>query len=219
MNARISVVFAILLCSVLLVAGCKQQSGKTAAARPAGPKVIICFGDSLTTGLGLKPEETYPALIQQRIKEIKADFKVVNAGASGATSADGVSRIDGVLAWGPFDIIIIELGANDGLRGLDINQMKANLQTIIAKVRAGQPNAKIYLAGMDTPPTQGQTYRQDFFNAFPDVAKKANVTLIPYILNGVGGVPAYNQEDGAHPNAVGTKKMMENIWEVLKTAL
>lgn len=182
------------------------------------PKVILFFGDSLTAGLGLAPEEAFPALSGKELTKNGKNVKVVNAGLSGETSAGGLSRIDWVLRQ-PIDVLVLELGANDGLRGLPVDQTKKNLQAIIDKVKAKNPNVKIVIAGMTVPPNMGNTYTKDFTAIFPELAKKNKATLMPFLLEGVAGDEKLNQPDGIHPNAEGHKIIGTNITKILTPLL
>ncbi|QPH41825.1 arylesterase [Pedobacter endophyticus] len=188
------------------------------AEATATTKNILFFGTSLTAGYGLDPTEAYPALIQNRIDSLNLPYKVINGGLSGETSAGGKGRIDWLLKQ-PIDIFVLELGANDGLRGLPIAQTIKNLQDIIDRVKTKYPNAKMVIAGMQMPPNFGAKYANDFKNIFPDLARKNNMVLIPFLLDKVGGVPKLNQADGIHPTAEGDKILAENVWAVLKDLL
>lgn len=181
-------------------------------------KNILFFGTSLTAGMGLDPSEAYPAVIQNKIDSLKLPYKVINGGLSGETSAGGKGRIDWLLKQ-PVSIFVLELGANDGLRGLPVAQTTKNLQDIVDRVKAKYPDAKLVLAGMQVPPNMGTKYAADFKNIFPELAKKNNMTLIPFLLDKVGGVPKLNQADGIHPTAEGDKILAENVWVVLKDLL
>jgi len=203
----------------------KSNTGKTldsadqkAAVPSAKKKNILFFGTSLTAGYGLDPTEAYPALIQNRIDSLKMPYNVINGGLSGETSAGGKGRIDWLLKQ-PVDIFVLELGANDGLRGLPVAQTIKNLQDIIDRVKAKYPDAKMVIAGMQVPPNMGAKYAADFKNIFPDLAKKNQMALIPFLLDKVGGVPKLNQADGIHPTAEGDKILAENVWVVLKGLL
>jgi len=184
----------------------------------AKKKNILFFGTSLTAGYGLDPTEAYPALIQNRIDSLKMPYNVINGGLSGETSAGGKGRIDWLLKQ-PVDIFVLELGANDGLRGLPVAQTIKNLQDIIDRVKAKYPDAKMVMAGMQVPPNMGAKYAADFKKMFPDLAKKNQMALIPFLLDKVGGVPKLNQADGIHPTAEGDKILAENVWIVLKGLL
>lgn len=180
--------------------------------------VILFFGNSLTAGLGLEPEEAFPALIQDRIDSLGLDYEVVNAGLSGETTAGGRNRIDWVLNQ-DVDVFVLELGANDGLRGVPVEESRRNLQAIINTVREKNPETEIILAGMQMPPNMGQEYTTDFRNMFPELAEENDIHLIPFLLEDVGGIPELNQGDGIHPTAEGQKILAENVWEVLGPVL
>ena len=180
--------------------------------------IILIFGDSLTAGMGLDPSEGFPAMIQNRIDSLGYDYEVVNAGLSGETTASGKNRIDWVLKQ-KVDIFVLELGANDGLRGIPLSETRKNLQDIIDIVKSKNPETEIILAGMQIPPNMGQDYTSEFRNIFPDLAKKNNLKLIPFLLDGVAGNPELNQSDGIHPTAEGYKIVTENVWNVLEEVL
>jgi len=192
-----------------------------AALLLAGPvfgRTILFLGDSLTAGYGLEQSQAFPALIRQKIESEKLPYDVINAGLSGETSAGGLRRVDWLLQR-PIDVLVLELGANDGLRGLPIATMKENLQAIIDKVKARNPAVKIVIAGMRIPPNLGQDYARDFRAAFEDLARTNNAALIPFLLEGVGGNAALNQGDQIHPTAAGDKIVAENVWRVLAPIL
>ena len=190
---------------------------KEITALPA-KKNIVFFGNSLTAGYGLDPLEAFPSLIQARIDSLRLPYKVINAGVSGETSADGLSRIDWILRQ-PVSIFILELGGNDGLRGLPADATYKNLNAIIDRVKVKCPDAKIIIAGIQVPPNMGETYSAKFRAIFPQLAKKNKVLLLPFILEGVGGIPTLNQKDGIHPNVEGEKIVTENVWRILKGIL
>lgn len=182
-------------------------------------KTILFFGDSLTAGYGLDdPADAFPGVISRRIDSLKLPYKVVNAGVSGETTAGGNSRIDWTLKQ-KVDIFILELGANDGLRGIPPAETNKNLQSIIDKVKAKYPDAKLILAGMQVPPNMGPDYTNKFKGVFPAIATKNKIALIPFLLQGVGGHPDLNQPDGIHPTTKGAKIVAENVWTVLKGEL
>ena len=178
-------------------------------------KVILFFGNSLTAGYGLEQDQAFPAVIQRKIDSLGWNYEVVNAGLSGETTASGKNRIGWVLDQ-QVDIFVLELGANDGLRGIDLDETRGNLQSIIDTVRTSNPQTEIILAGMQIPPNMGQDYTTEFKKIFPGVAEKKDVHLIPFLLKDVGGRPELNQDDGIHPTAEGQKIVAENVWEVLK---
>jgi acyl-CoA thioesterase-1 len=188
------------------------------AFAPANPKNILFFGDSLTAGYGLSPEEAFPALVEKELNKNSQQVKVTNAGLSGETSAGGLSRIDWILRQ-QVDIFVLELGANDGLRGLPLDQTRKNLQAIIDKVKAKYPNVKLVLAGMMVPPNLGKEYTNEFKNIYPTLAKQNKATLIPFLLEGVGGDEKLNQPDGIHPNAEGHKIVAKNIAKIIEPLL
>jgi acyl-CoA thioesterase I len=179
-------------------------------------KSILFFGDSLTAGYGLSTDQAFPRLVEKRLNENKQACKVINAGLSGETSAGGLARIDWILRQ-PIDIFVLELGANDGLRGLPIEQTEKNLQAIIDKVKNKYPTAKIVLAGMMVPPNMGKEYTMKFQAIYPSLAKKNKASLIPFLLEGVGGNEKLNLPDGIHPNEQGHQIVAGTVWSVLKT--
>ncbi len=178
-------------------------------------KIIVFFGNSLTAGFGLREEEAFPNLIQAKLDSLQLNFKVVNAGLSGETTAGGDRRIDWVLQQ-PMDIFFLELGGNDALRGTDVETTKANLISIITKVRTKHPSIPIILAGMLAPPNLGKSYTKSFAAIYSDLAKEFELTLIPFFLEGVGGVTKLNQSDGIHPNAAGQRIVANHVWKYLE---
>lgn len=182
-------------------------------------KRIVFFGDSLTAGYGLEDvEDAFPGLIQKSLDSLELDYKVVNSGVSGETTAGGRSRIDWILSQEP-SIFVLELGANDGLRGVPLKETRENLQFIIDAVKNKFPQTKIVLAGMQLPPNMGQDYTTEFRKIFPDLAQKNNLALIPFLLQDVGGIPELNQADGIHPTVEGHKILAKNVWPILKPLL
>jgi acyl-CoA thioesterase I len=184
-------------------------------APPARPR-IVAFGDSLTAGLGLLEQEAYPARLQSKIDEAGYKFEVVNAGLSGDTSAGGVRRLDWALE-GDVRVLIVAFGGNDGLRGLQVAQMKENLSNIIDRAR--ERNVVPILVGMEAPPNFGQEYATAFRLAFRDVATSRRVLFIPFLLKGVGGKSELNQSDGIHPNQQGAQIIADTVWAVLEPLL
>ncbi|PHN02788.1 arylesterase [Flavilitoribacter nigricans] len=182
------------------------------------PRKVIFFGDSLTAAYGLDPGEGFPAIIQSKLDDAGYNYKVVNAGLSGETSAGGNERVDWVLQQS-VDIFVLELGGNDGLRGFDPEVTYNNLQAIIDKVKAKAPEARIILAGMEAPPNMGQEYTQAFRGVYGRLAETNDLSLIPFLLDDVGGIPDLNLPDGIHPNREGQKIVAENVWEVLQPLL
>lgn len=200
-----------------------QQSTGGVPAEPAAPaktepRNIVFFGTSLTAAYQLSPEQGFPALIQQKIDSLGLSYRCVDAGLSGETTAAGAGRIDWVLRQ-PVHVFVLELGANDALRGLPTEQLQQNLQDIIDRVKARYPDCKIVIAGMLAPPNVGQRYADAFRAVYPAVAKRNNAALVPFLLEGVAGDPAFNLEDGIHPNEAGQKIVAENVWRVLRPVL
>jgi acyl-CoA thioesterase-1 len=186
---------------------------KSTSAKPK----IIAFGDSLTAGFGLAEKESYPYLLQEKLRSDGFDYEVVNAGVSGDTSLGGLERADWVLEQDNAKILILELGANDLLRGVPVASMKTNLEKIIQKAKA--KNIKILLCGMLAPPTMGAQYQREFVKAFPDLATEHKVEFLPFLLENVATVKELNQADGIHPNPQGTKIMTDNVYQALKPML
>lgn len=217
---------------IILLVSCKADAKKTTTKKEVTTNVvstktenttnnkrIVVFGDSLTAGYGLEDvEDAYPGLLQQKIDSLQLGYTVINSGISGETTAGGKNRIDWVLNQKP-SVFILELGANDGLRGVPLTETKMNLQYIIDAVKTKYPSTKIVLAGMQIPPNFGQDYTNEFKNIFPALAQKNQVALIPFLLENVGGIPSLNQSDGIHPTAKGHKILAENVWEVLAPIL
>jgi acyl-CoA thioesterase-1 len=187
------------------------------AAKPLRRNVVI-LGDSLAAGFGVEPKEAYPALLQQKVDAAELPFTVVNAGVSGDTTAGGLRRLDWVLRQ-PADVLVLELGGNDGLRGLAPEATRSNLVAIIGKARAKNPETKVVLAGMVMPDNMGEAYNRKFQAIFPEVAQEQKVALIPFLLAGVGGVPELNQPDQIHPTAKGHELVASNVWETLEAVL
>ena len=181
-------------------------------------KTLVFLGDSLTAGLGVQASEAFPALVAEKIRAAGLPVEVQNAGLSGDTSAGGLRRIDWVLQR-PVDLLVIELGANDGLRGQDLKSMKANLQSIIEKTKAKNPEVKIVLAGMQVPPNMGADYANGFAKVYSELAKENNATLIPFLLEGVGGVRELNQGDQIHPSPAGHRVIADLVWKTLEPML
>jgi len=218
---------------LLLVAGlaaCQSEANNKEAAKPpnstapteakpmpAVRKNIVFFGNSLTAAYQLSPEQGFTHLIQLKIDSLGLPYTCVNAGLSGETTADGVSRIDWILQQ-KVDVFVLELGGNDALRGLPLTESKKNLQVIVDKVKAKYPDCKIVIAGMMAPPNLG-SYAKEFHNMFPAIAKKNNAALIPFLLEGVGGDPKLNLPDGIHPTPEGHKILAETVWKTLKPVL
>lgn len=195
-----------------------KSSGAEKRPRPDTMKIILFFGNSLTAGYGLEPSEAFPALIQEKIDSLNLPYKVINAGLSGETTAGGNSRIDWILRQ-KVDVFVLELGANDGLRGIPPTESENNLQGIVDKVRIKYPNAKRVMLGMEVPPNMGGEYAAEFRVIFRQVAVKNKMAFVPFLLQGVGGVAELNQSDGIHPTIKGQKILAKNVWEILKDIL
>lgn len=181
-------------------------------------KRIVFFGDSITAGYGLSTEQAFPALIQQKLDSSEMSYEVINAGLSGETSAGGLGRIDWILRSKP-DIFILELGGNDGLRGLSLDETEKNLTEMVKRVRAKNPDVVVILAGMQIPPNLGQDYTGRFKNIFAKVAKSTKAELIPFLLENVGGYPELNLPDGIHPNEKGHRIVAETVWNDIRKHL
>jgi acyl-CoA thioesterase-1 len=211
---------------VLVIAGCgeskqtKNQPADTSHKTQSEEeptelkKVILFFGNSITAGYQLDMDEAFPAIIQRRLDSLGYDYLVVNAGLSGETTSSGKNRIDWVLRTVP-NIFVLELGANDGLRGLPIEETRKNLQNIIDKVKKNNPDVKVIIAGMEVPPNLGQDYTQAFRNIFADLAKHNQSELIPFLLDRVAGNPELNLSDGIHPTPEGHQIVAETTWKFL----
>lgn len=180
--------------------------------------IILFFGNSLTAGYGLDEDETFPYLIGRKLEQDGLEYKVVNAGLSGDTSASGLSRLDWFLEEEPA-VFVLELGANDGLRGIDLAETKSNLKSILTKVRSKYPETVLILAGMQIPPNMGPEYTARFAEIYPEVAQEEQVYLIPFLLEGVAGDPDLNLPDGIHPTAEGQKIVAATVWTHLKGLL
>lgn len=195
----------------------RGEAAAATAESDSGPAILF-VGTSLTAGLGVQPEEAYPALIEEKIDSAGLPFRVVNAGVSGETSAGALRRIDWLLRQ-PFDVFVLETGANDMLRGTDLDSTTANIQAIIDRVRAERPEARIVLIGMMAPPNLGRDYAQRFAAIYPELAARNDLTLVPFLLEDVGGVAELNLADGMHPSPEGHRIMAGTVWEVLEPEL
>ena len=182
------------------------------------PKTIIFYGDSITAGYGIGTELAFPELIKNLLGQNNFDIDVVNAGLSGETSAGGLTRVDWVLNR-KYDVFVLELGANDGLRGLPVEETEKNLQLIIDKVKAKYPDTILVLAGMLVPPNMGETYASSFEEIYPRLAKKNGAIIIPFILKDVAGIVELNQPDGIHPNVRGHEIIANNLYPVFENLL
>ncbi|WP_035561790.1 arylesterase [Hymenobacter sp. IS2118] len=202
------------------VAQTAASATQAAANEPAkaGQKRVLFFGNSLTAGYGVEPEEAFPALIGEKIDSLGLGYTIVNAGLSGETTAGGRSRVGWVLRQ-PVDVFVLELGGNDGLRGLPLTATRRNLQGIIDTVRRRSPGVQIVLAGMQIPPNLGAAYAADFKALYQELATKNKLVLIPFLLEGVGGDRRLNQPDGIHPTPAGHRLLARNVWAVLQPLL
>jgi acyl-CoA thioesterase-1 len=197
------------------------SAAPAAGAKPSaatGKKRLLFFGNSLTAGYGVEPDEAFPALIGDKIDSLKLNYEVINAGLSGETTAGGRSRVGWILRQ-PVDVFVLELGGNDGLRGLPLSATRENLQGIIDTVRHRSPNAQIVLAGMQIPPNMGQSYASDFKALYQEVATKNKLVLVPFLLEGVGGHPDLNQADGIHPTPAGHRIVARTVFTILQPLL
>lgn len=184
----------------------------------AETKTLIFFGDSLTAGYGVDPDEAYPALIQKKIDVAGLPWRVVNAGLSGETTAGGLRRLDWILRQ-RVDIFVIELGGNDGLRGIPPATTRSNLEAMIQRIRQRYPDVRVVVAGMQLPTNMGPEHTREFAAIFPEVARAREAVLIPFLLEGVGGVPSLNLPDGIHPTPQGHQIVADTVWDILRPLL
>jgi len=203
--------------------------GKERASQPARPESagdatrtgrrrVVVMGTSLTAGLGLDPADAYTTLLQHKADSAGLDVEIVNAGYSGETSAGALRRVDWLLRE-PVDVFVLETGANDGLRALNVDSTRANIEAILARVKAARPAARVLIAQMEAPPNLGSRYTSEFRAMFPSIAERSGATLIPFILEGVAGHADLNQSDGIHPNETGERIVAANIWKSLRPVL
>ena len=228
---RVVVVLALLLVALTTATACRSRSETSSAPAassgtdrlpsalagepPARPRIVV-LGDSLTAGYGLPADEAFPALLQRKVDELGYDYEVVNMGVSGDTSAGGLSRTDWALE-GDVRVLVVALGGNDALRGLSPGDMARNLGAIVDKARAR--SVAVLLCGMEAPPNFGASYTAEFRAAFGRLAREKRVALVPFLLDGVGGVAALNQADGIHPSAEGARRVADNVWAGLQPLL
>jgi acyl-CoA thioesterase-1 len=187
------------------------------AELPASP-VVLFLGTSLTAGQGLDPDEAYPALVQKKIDAAGLPYRVVNAGVGGDTSADALRRLDWLLRQ-RVDVLVVETGANDALRGQDPAATRENIRAILARARAHSPAPRVVLVGMEAPRNLGADYVRRFRAIYPELARESGAALVPFLLEGVGGMESLNQADGIHPTAAGHERMAETVWRVLEPVL
>jgi acyl-CoA thioesterase I len=196
----------------------KSADSSPVRGRSATGPVVLIIGTSLTAGLGLDPTESYPALVQRKADSAGLHVRIVNAGLSGETSAGALRRVDWLMQ-GPVALVMLETGANDALRGLDVDSSRANLRAIVRKVRAARPSALVYLAQMEAPPNLGPEYTARFHAMFPEIAREEGATLMPFLLDGVAGIATLNQGDGIHPNDEGEHIVADNVFRALLPGL
>ena len=222
---RIKISVAVLLFALFSACGNGSSSNQASQATTAPPDStssdmnVLFFGDSLTAGYGLDDQsEAFPGVIQGKIDAAKLHYHVVNAGVSGETSAGGKGRINWILKQ-RVDVFVLELGANDGLRGIPVSETVDNLQSIVDAVKARYPKAKLVMLGMQIPPSMGTQYTYSFKAIFPELAAKNKMALVPFLLKDVAGISSLNQKDGIHPTAEGAKIVADNVWQVLQDVL
>lgn len=214
--------------AALLLAAC-GKTGESRRSLPGPPAAapaqavasapsIVFLGTSLTAGLGLDPDSAYPALVRRKLDRAGLQYRVVNAGVSGESSAGALGRVDWILRGKPA-VLVLETGANDGLRGQNPDSIRANIQTMIDRIRERSPSTRIVLAGMEALPNLGANYVRRFRAIYPSLAAANHLPLIPFLLAGVAGIDSLNQQDGIHPNDAGARRVAENVWMVLKPML
>ena len=206
-----------LVVGLLLFGGASLFAQEAAYANDTKKRIVV-LGDSITAGYGLNPQQAYPALLQKKVDSAKLPYTVTNAGVSGDTTAGGLRRVDWAMAKGA-DILIVALGGNDGLRGTSPEETKKNLLGIVAKARDKNPKIEVFIAGMQMPESMGVTFSRRFKTIFPEAATESKAILVPYLLQGVGGVASLNQPDRIHPTAKGQEKVAENVWKILEPAI
>jgi acyl-CoA thioesterase-1 len=207
-------------CALAAIVGLSSLQSTQAAKRDASRVItILALGDSLTAGYGLSRKQAYPALIAEKMRSANYQFEVINAGSSGDTTAGGLHRLPPLLRGKRIDVLILALGINDAFRGVSIEQMRSNLQAIIDQTRPRHPSISILIAGMQLPLASSDAYVRAFGEMFGALAETNHATLIPYLLDGVGGNPELNQPDRVHPNAAGQRVLAENVWRVLEPIL
>jgi acyl-CoA thioesterase-1 len=188
-------------------------------AQTVAPPTVVFFGTSLTAGYGLSADRAYPAVVARLAAETDNPIRAVNAGQSGETSAGALRRIDWVLGNTPADVYVIETGANDGLRALDVNVTRQNITALIRRIRSARPQAPVLLVQMEAPPNFGATYTTSFRRMYPEIARATGATLVPFLLEGVAALPEMNQADGLHPNVAGAERVAANVWTHLRPAV
>lgn len=218
---RCAVLLGVLLAGVLLTwgDGFRSRAADSSAPVPAsGRRSLVVLGDSLAAGYGVEPEQAFPSWLQRWIEASKFDVEVTNAGVSGDTTAGGLRRLNWLLRR-PIDVLVVELGGNDGLRGLPLDATRSNLTALVQRTREKFPAAKVVLAGMQMPPNLGEDYTTSFRELYPRLAKELDLVLVPHLLEGVGGRPEFNQPDQIHPTPEGHRMVATNVWKVLEPVL
>lgn len=222
----ISPVMLLLVATTFFTVSCNQKQDTEKKVTPTADKKpekqkkknILFYGNSLTAGYGLDEDESFPSLIQNKIDSLNLNYRVINGGLSGETTASGLSRLDWFLEDRP-EVFILELGGNDGLRGIPLTETRKNLNAIISSVSSRFPDTKILLAGMQIPPNMGQEYAEEFREMYAEVATKQEVEMIPFLLEGVAGNPDLNLPDGIHPTSEGQKIVAQTVWKHLRPLL
>jgi acyl-CoA thioesterase-1 len=212
----VKVLFGIVLIWALMAGA--PSNAETGLGRPLGEQLVLAIGDSLTAGFGLEQEQAYPAVLQRLAAKEGLAVRVINGGMSGDTSAGALRRLDWILR-NPPDVVLVAVGANDGLRGLRPEDLRRNLLSIIDKIRVVNQAATVIIAGLEMPPNMGDEYRDTFRAVFPDVARQRGIPLIPFLLEGVAGEPSLNQPDRMHPNAEGQERIARHVWMTLEPIL
>lgn len=213
-----SALLALWFTLVFILLALAAKSAPAVAAASATPKTIVILGNSLAAGFGVDPSEAFPAVLQRKVDEAGLPSTIVNAGVSGDTTAGGLRRLDWLLRR-PIDVLVVELGGNDGLRGLPLEATRSNLVSIITRTREKNPAVQVVVAGMQMPPNLGEDYTRQFQSIFPTVAREQDALLIPFLLEGVGGVAELNLPDQIHPTAQGHQMIASNVWSVLEPVL
>jgi acyl-CoA thioesterase-1 len=219
MNRNIRFAMPLLLSFALAQMLCgKSFASESTNSTTLTSRTVLILGDSLAAGRGVDPEESFPALLQEKIRQRGWNDSIINAGVSGDTSAGGLRRLDWLLRQ-KIDVLVLELGGNDGLRGIQPAATRTNLQSIIDRTKERYPAVQVIVAGMKMPPNMGEQYQKEFENLFPELAKKNEAHLVPFLLENVGGHPELNQGDGIHPTADGHRIVAENVWKILEPVL
>lgn len=192
-----------------------KDSGVAVAPAPTAAATVLLVGTSVTAGYGLDPSQAWATLLQARVDSLGLPFHVVNAGVSGETSAGALRRTNWLFGQGPIRVLLVETGANDGLRGQPVDSLRANLDLILTRAAALTPKPILVVAAMEAPPNLGRRYADDFRAVFPAAAKTHGAVFLPFLLEGVAGIDSLNQADGIHPNPKGSRRVLENVWKTL----